>query len=145
MSTDIAAETVIARPRDEVARYVVDWRNDPAWIGGIKESRLLTGEPFGVGSHVARVATFLGKRIEYVNEIVELEPQSRLFMRSVTGPFPMRITYAFADADGGTCVTVRVEGDASGFYRFAGPALSMMVKRSVSGDLARLKRLLESA
>jgi hypothetical protein len=68
MTTDITAETVVARPRREVAAYVVDWRNDPEWIGGITEARLLTGEPFGVGSRVARVAKFLGRRIEYVNE-----------------------------------------------------------------------------
>jgi uncharacterized membrane protein len=144
VSTDIVAETVIARPRDEVAAYVIDWRNDPRWIGGISEARLVSGEPFGVGSKVARTASFLGKRIEYVNEVVELEPDSRLVMRSVKGPFPMRITYAFHDADPGTRATVRVEGNASGFYRLAGPALSAMVRRSVSGDLARLKRLLES-
>jgi hypothetical protein len=144
MRTDVTAETVIRRARGDVASYVTDWRNDPLWIGGISEARLVTLEPFRVGSQVERVASFLGKRIEYVLEVVELEPDSVLVMRSVKGPFPMLITYAFADADGGTRVTLRVQGDASGFYRIAGPMLSLGVKRSISGDLRRLKRILES-
>jgi len=145
VSTDISAERVVARPRTDVASYVLDWRHDPEWIGGICESRLLTLDPFRLCHQLARVASFLGKRIEYVKDGVELEPASKLVMRSIKGPFPMRVTYAFADAGAGTRVTVRVEGNASGFYRFAGPALSAMVKRSVSQDLARLERLLESS
>jgi hypothetical protein len=61
-------EQRIARPRVEVARYATDWQNEPAWIGALSESRLVTEPPFGVGSRVERVASFLGKRIEYVNE-----------------------------------------------------------------------------
>jgi len=133
---------VIPRARPEVAAYVLDWRNDPKWIGGIGESRLATAEPFGIGSRVERVAKFLGKRIEYVNEVEELEPDARLVMHSVKAPFPMRITYGFADARGGTRVSVRVEGDPAPYYRIAGAVLSALVKRSVSRDLARLERLL---
>jgi uncharacterized membrane protein len=145
MSTDVSVETTVERPREEVAAYVADWRNDPVWIGGIGESELVTPEPFGVGSRVRRVARFLGKRVEYVNEVVEHEPGTRLVMRSVTGPFPMTITYAFGDDGGGTRVRIRIEGDASAFYRFAGPLLSPAVRRSVAGDLRRLKRTLEPA
>ena len=55
----------------------------------------------------------------------------------------MTVTYEFEDADGGTRVRIRTEGDASGFYRIAGPLLARAVKRGVEGDLARLKALLE--
>jgi hypothetical protein len=66
-------------------------------------------------------------------------------MRSVKAPFPMTVSYEFSPAAGGeTRVRVRVEGDASGFYRLAGPLLSRSVKRSVSADLARLKSVLET-
>jgi len=144
VSTDVQAETVIGRPRTEVAAYVTDWQNDPTWIRALSDVRLVTDGPIGVGSQVERVASFLGKRIEYVNEIAELEPDRRLVMRSVKAPFPMTVTYVFEDADGGTRVRIRTQGDASGFYRVAGPLLSRAVKRGVEGDLARLKALLEA-
>ncbi len=144
MSTDVRVEARIDRPRPVVARYATDWRNDPVWIGAIGDARLVTDAPFGIGSRVARVVTFLGRRMEYVNEVVELEPDARLVMRSVKGPFPMTVTYEFEDADRGTLMRIRAQGDASGFYRLAGPVLSRAVKRSIAGDLARLKAALES-
>ena len=100
MPIDVTARTMIARPRDDVSAYVIDHHNDPVWIGGISESVLLGEGPIGVGSRVRRVASFLGKRIEYVNEVVRLEPGRVLEMRSVESPFPMQVTYAFADAPG---------------------------------------------
>jgi uncharacterized membrane protein len=143
VSTDVQVETTVERPRAEVARYATDWRNDPAWIGALTEARLVTEEPLRIGSQIARVATFLGRRIEYVNEVVELEPEARLVMRSVKAPFPMTVTYEFRDADGGTRMRIRAQGDASGFYRLAGPLLDRAVKRSIVADLARLKTILE--
>jgi uncharacterized membrane protein len=144
MSIDVTMQTTIARPREDVARFAMDPGNDTAWIGGISEARTVTDGPLRQGSRVARVASFLGKRIEYVNEIDELAPGERLAMHSVAGPFPMRITYEFAEADGnGSIARVRVEGDASGFYSVATPILRRKLRSSVQADLARLKHLLE--
>lgn len=141
MSTDVAVERRIERPREEVAAYASDWRNDEEWIGALDEVRLVQEEPL----QVARVAGFLGKRIEYVNEVVEHEPGRRLVMRSVKAPFPMTVTYEFEDAgDGGSVMRIRTQGDASGFYRVAGPLLARAVKRGLERDLATLKERLEA-
>ena len=91
------------------------------------------------------MATFLGRRIEYVNEITELT-DDHLTMRSVHSPFTMRVTYGFVPADHEhTQVSVRVEGDASGLYNLASPLLNAAVHRSIAGVLRRLKRLLEGS
>ena len=123
---------------------MLDWRNDRAWIRSLTDVRLITDGAFGVGSQVARVAKFLGRRIEYVNEVVEYDPSGRLVMRSVKAPFPMTVTYELEDASGGTLVRIRAQGDASGFYGLAASALSGAVRRSIAGDLARLKEIVES-
>ena len=86
----------------------------------------------------------MGKRIEYVNEVVEYDPTSLLVMRSVKGPFPMTIHYRFEDAGGGTRASIRIQGEGIGFYRLAGPLLARPVKRNVTKDLGTLKDLLES-
>lgn len=145
MPTDVRVETVIRRPRSAVADYAMDWLNDPTWIRAISEVRLVTDGPFGVGSQVERVATFLGRRLEYVNEVVELEPGRRLVMQSVKAPFPMRVTYELEDAGGGTRARIHAEGDAGGFYKLAGPLLSRAVRRGIAGDLAQLKAILEGS
>ncbi len=142
--TDVEVETTIGRPRHEVARYVADWRNDPEWIGALTAVELLGDGDLGVGSRVRRVARFLGRRIDYVNEVVEFEPGSRLVMRSVEAPFPMRVVYEWDDAGASeTRMRIRARGDASGFYRLAAPVLSLAVRRSIARDLERLKRVLE--
>lgn len=144
MGIDVTAEVTIAGDRERVASYVTDPRNDPVWIGGITEAELLTEPPLGKGSTVRRVASFLGKRIEYVMEIAELDPGSVLVMRSIQSPFPMAVTYSFEDVSGGTRARIRVEGEPGGLYRVAAPVMARAVRRSISRDLRALKSIVES-
>jgi hypothetical protein len=144
MSVDVTVEQAIARDRDTVARFVMDPANDTRWIKALTSVRTLNGDaPAGVGTQVERVASFLGRRIEYVNEIVALEPGRRLAMRSVKAPFPMEVTYELEDAGDGTLMRIRAAGDAGGFYRIAGPLLGKAVRRGIARDLAELKRVME--
>jgi uncharacterized protein YndB with AHSA1/START domain len=143
VKVDITAEVRVERPPAEVAAYMTDPANDPEWIGGLREARLQGDPPVRPGSRVARVASFLGRRVEYVNEVVALDAE-HLDMRSVVAPFPMHITYSFGPDGGGTGTIVRnrVRGDAKGFA-FVGPLLAPMVRRSVQKDLERLREVLE--
>jgi uncharacterized membrane protein len=143
MPVDVTATATIDRPREEVAAYLRDPANDTTWIGGLRSARLLTPGPVAVGSQVERVAGFLSRRVQYVNEVTELTGD-RLVMRSVRSPFPMRVTYGYRPAgDGATEVSVRVEGDAGRFYALAAPLLGPSVRRSIVRDLRNLKRVLE--
>jgi uncharacterized protein YndB with AHSA1/START domain len=141
---DITAQVRVDRPPGEVAAYMTDPANDPEWIGGVREARLEGEPPVRPGSRVARVAGFLGKRVEYVNEVVALDAE-HLDMRSVVAPFPMHITYSFTP-DGAperTLVRNRVRGEPGGFFALFGPLLAPMVRRSVQKDLERLRDALE--
>jgi uncharacterized membrane protein len=143
MPVDVTATGTIDRPREEVAAYLRDPANDTSWIGGLRSARLLTPGPVAVGSQIERVASFLGRRVEYVNEVTELTGD-RLVMRSVRSPFPMRVTYGHRQAsDGATEVSVRVEGDAARYYALLAPLLGVSVRRSIARDLRTLKRVLE--
>jgi len=137
MSIDITASVHVDRDPAAVAAYMTDPGNDPQWIGGLREAELLGDGPVAVGSRVRRVAYFLGRRVEYVNEILALDA-SHLDMRSVKAPFPMRITYRFDPApEGGTTVRNHVRG---GGLRLLAP----LVRRNVRRDLERLRDALES-
>ena len=143
MPVDVTATATIDRPHEEVAAYLRDPANDTTWIGGLRSARLLTPGQVTVGSQVERVASFLGRRVQYVNEITELTAD-RLAMRSVRSPFPMRVTYGHRDAgDSTTEVSVRVQGDAARFYALVAPLLGLAVRRSITRDLRNLKRVLE--
>ena len=141
---DVQVEQVIERPREDVARYAMAPENEPIWIGGIKESHMVTDPPVRVGTEVARVASFLGKRIDYALRVTEHDPGRIIVMDSVRGPFKMRVTYAFEDAPGGTKVINRVEGESSGFYGLGDSLMALQIRRSLRRDLKTLKRIMET-
>lgn len=144
MPIDVKAEVLINAPREKVADYATEPENDPVWVSGISQARLLTQRPVGQGAQVERVASFMSKRIEYVLEIVEWTPQSLMAMRSVKGPFPMEVTYSFDDGPGGTLAKINVKGGPGGIFKLASPLMAMGVKKNITKDLKNLKRLMEA-
>jgi len=144
MPVDVVTETEIARPRDEVAAYAVEPDNATTWYENIESVRWVTEPPLAVGSRVAFVAHFLGRRLEYTYEIKELLPGERLVMSTAQGAFPMETTYTWADtASGGTRMTLRNRGEPTGFARVAGSLMASAMRRANRKDLERLKEILE--
>ena len=142
---DVLVETVIDRPVEEVAAYAGDPSNAPTWYTNIQSVEWRTPPPLAVGTQLAFVARFLGRRLEYTYEVVELEPGRRLVMRTAQGPFPMETTYTWeAVAPTSTRMTLGNRGQPSGFSTAVAPLMGMAVKRNTTKDLAELKRLLEA-
>ncbi len=139
----MTVEQLIGRPPEQVAAYAMDPANDREWIGALTRVEVLGDGPVRPGTRVRRVARFLGRDMEYVNEITELRRHERLAMKSVKAPFAMTVVYEFEPSGDGTRMRIYTGGDASGFYKVAAPALSAMVKRGVTSDLRRLKERLE--
>ena len=144
MSVDVRVETVIARPPAEVAAYAGDPSHAPEWYVNIREVAWLTPPPVAVGSRMEFVARFLGRRLAYTYEVVELVPDERLVMRTAAGPFPMETTYTWEPAGAGaTRMTLRNRGTPSGFTGLAAPVMERAMRRATSKDLERLRTLLE--
>lgn len=145
MTLDVTTETVIDRSAAEVAAYAGDPINAPEWYANIRSIEWRTPPPLGVGSRLDFVAQFLGRRLVYTYEVIELLPGRRLVMRTAQGPFPMETTYTWEPVDGTrTKMSLRNRGNPSGFARITEPVMAAAVRRANQKDLARLKRLLES-
>lgn len=75
-AVDVTVETVIDRPVEVVSAYAGDPTNAPEWYVNIKSVDWQTPPPVAVGSRIDFVAQFLGRRIAYTYEVVELAPAS---------------------------------------------------------------------
>lgn len=144
MAVDVVTTIHIGRPRADVAAFAADPDNATKWYENIESVEWETKRPLVVGSRVAFVAHFLGRRLAYTYEVLDLVPGERLVMSTAQGPFPMTTTYRWEDAAGGTRMTLRNAGEPSGFAKVGGPVMARAMRRANRRDLERLKQVLES-
>jgi hypothetical protein len=143
-SIDVLTEVDIDRPVDVVAAYAGDPSNAPAWYLNIESAEWKSDPPLQVGTVVSFVARFLGRRLAYDYELTELEPGSRLVMRTKEGPFPMETTYTWSpNPTGGTHMTLRNRGEPAGFSGLLAPVMLPAMRRANRKDLRSLKEILE--
>lgn len=146
MEVNVEVEVEIERPVSEVASYAGDPDNAPHWYVNIRSVEWKTEPPLRVGSRAAFVAQFLGRRLAYTYEFVELVPGERLVMRTDEGPFPMETTYTWQSLGAERSrMVLRNRGSPSGFAKLAAPLLTGAMKRAMRKDLRMLKQLLECA
>jgi uncharacterized membrane protein len=142
---DVWTETMIDRPRQEVASFTSDPSNATEWYRNIRSVEWETSPPVAVGSRMRFRARFLGRDLVYTYEIRELVPGEKLVMGTADGPFSMETTYTFEDAPGGgTRVGLRNRGEPTGFAKVLSSVMSKAMRRENTKDLARLKELLET-
>lgn len=144
MHVDVVSELVIERPVAEVSAYAADPSNAPEWYANIESVTWKTDPPARTGSRLAFVARFLGRRLEYTYELVDVVPGERLVMSTQEGPFPMETTYTWEPtAGGGTRMTLRNRGAPAGFSKVLAPLMAPAMRRANRKDLAKLKSILE--
>lgn len=142
----ITSSTIIDRPADEVFAYVADFSNNPTWQQGMRSCTWTTEPPIGVGSRYEQEAAMLGRPVRSTFEVTGYEEGRSISIATIESTFPIQVTRTVEPlADGRTKVSAAVGGGPEGLLgRLAEPLMKRMVKRSVDGDYARLKALLEA-
>ncbi len=144
MKVDVSTEIVIELPTAVVSEFAANPDNAPRWYVNIKSVEWKTSRPLSVGSRLAFVAQFLGRRLAYTYEVVTFVPGQLFVMRTAEGPFPMETQYIWQSAaTGGTRMILRNRGNPTGFSALAAPFMAGAMRRANRKDLARLKQLLE--
>jgi Polyketide cyclase / dehydrase and lipid transport len=142
---DVLTEIDIARPRAVVAEYASNLDNTTDWYTNIERVDWKSPKPLRVGSQVAFVARFLGRRLAYTYEVRDWVPGQRLVLSTTDGPFPMETTYEWHDSQsGGTTMALRNRGTPAGFSNAAAPVMAGAMRRANRKDLTRIKAILEA-
>ncbi len=141
---DILTEISINCPLAELSAFAIDPDNAPIWYVNIKNVEWKSPKPLQKGSLLGFQAQFLGRKLEYVYEVVEWEANKKFVMRTADGPFPMETTYEFLKIDARSSrMRLRNKGVPSGFSKLMAPLMKSAMRRANNKDLLLLKEILE--
>ena len=137
---------VIARPPGEVFDFLMLAENLPRWDSSMLECAQIGDGAVTVGTRYRGASKILGRRIEWVTEVVELVPGVRAVSRSVAGPLSFTVSYEVSASPAGTALRYRLAAD-SGLDGAFGRAMEPIVQRAqtkvVRANLGTLASLLE--
>jgi uncharacterized protein YndB with AHSA1/START domain len=143
---NVITKTTISSSIEKVFEYAADPSNAPEWYVNIDAAEWQTEEIVEKGSRIAFKASFLGRKLAYVYEIVEFEPGHKMIMRTVDGPFPMETTYIWKALNANsTVMTLQNSGEPKGFSKIFSPFVAPMMKIANKKDLRRIKKILENS
>jgi uncharacterized protein YndB with AHSA1/START domain len=134
-------EATIARPVEDVFRFLADAENDARWRTGVAEISRVSGE--GVGAKYRQsIKGPTGKPVDADFEITELEPNKLIAFRTTSGPVRPVGRYELTPEGAGTRVHFTLKAELSGLKKAATPIVQKALGREVA-ELDNLKRILE--
>ena len=143
---EVKTDILISVNSEKVALYAADPDNAPKWYNNIKSVEWKSPKPLAIGSQVAFIAQFLGRKLEYTYAITEYIPGKKLVMRTADGPFEMQTTYLWvAINENTTQMTLINKGSPQGFSAIYSPFMKMAMRKANEKDLKKLKGMLENS
>ena len=100
--------------------------------------------PVHVGMRTHEVMRFFGRTIEVTAEIVALEPGRRVSFRSLAGPLQAEGDRTVDVVSSGSRFTYAAVAYLTGLLGLFAPLVTRSFRKRAKGDLARLKRILET-
>lgn len=136
----------IRRPLREVFDYMNDVSREREWQPQLREAEQIPPGPVAVGTRRRYVSEFLGRRLENTYVITMYEPGRRVVAETTDDSLLSATSdIRWEEVEGGTRVTMRLEGKASGPLRFVpGPLVEATFAKEVGNALRLLKERLEA-
>jgi len=134
----------LAAPLARVFEFLVDEAKLKRWIGGMLDSRQITGDGPGVGAAYRQVLVIEGQQEIVERVIIAFEPDALLGFRIQTGSLAIAGRFELEPEGDGTrfTYTQETEGRSLGLALLKG-MVSARIQRKIQSDLASLKRLVE--
>lgn len=140
------ATRVIDAPLEEVFEVMSDFWRVPDWVAGVREVRVLSGDPHSRGGRVAHVNELMGRTFETTFEVVEWVPNEVMVFKVLSGPLTgeSRETVE-ALGPSSTRVEITVTGDVTGPFRLMRGVAAHTARHQLQTSLDNLEKLIEKA
>lgn len=145
---ELDLEVAVDRPPEAVFAYVSHLGDWPEWRAALASSEPVAGTPApalepGARWHLQLHA--LGRDVEMTVEVIALEPDARLDIRTVEGP--LRGVNSFVVTPSGQGALLRVLGavELEGPLRLAAALIAPQLREAWHADLQALRSRLEAA
>jgi hypothetical protein len=138
---DIEVSISITRAPEDVWYYLWDVSNEILWRYGVFLAQWITGSPYGIGSIGYHVVSGIGDAPWIVTECEEFRNMSWDF---IDGRFKgVHSGYRISHEDMGSRMTIYTSARSNAFMKIMVFVLKGFLKRQLTGDLERLKAILE--
>lgn len=133
--------TTIARPIETVFDYVADMRNEPKWLPGADDVRLVSGEPIGGGSQFSGTYARAGK---VSCTISEYERPHRVVIHGEAKGMSFDDAITLTPVDGGTQLSAIMRTEPKGLFKLVAPMIGRVIGKQFQSNWERLRDVLES-
>jgi hypothetical protein len=144
---DIVVQTTIERTPDDVFAYLRRHDNQITWQApNVLEVAVEPPGPSGLGTKVHKVRKTPMGRMAFTEEITAFDATGRSWTETTVsgGLRGTRVTWQVLESGSGADVRLSAEMHGAGFSRLLLRIIRKQASRSWEGELAELKRLLES-
>lgn len=136
-----AVEERIEAPPGVVWRHLTEPVSMSQWMAGIDGIRSRDGGPLKAGSELL----FQARGKERTSQVVTFNPERAISLRSVQGGFTATYKYGVRADGAATVVTLEADCVAAGLAKIIAPLLRPMIRKADSGQLAALKKAVETS
>lgn len=141
---NLEISTLVDRPVDEVFEFMSDPLNLPKWQGMVERIEQVVPGAAGLGAKFNVHAEVMGRAMVGLMEITALEPPTKFGFKNKAGPVEINVAVTLKPAGTGSKVTLNVEGNPEGIFKFAEGPLSKQIKSQMETNLTKLKSILEA-
>ena len=142
----IVSEVDVARPPDEVFRYVTDPSRFGEWQSGVIDGHLEPDGPAAVGSRCIMTRRIGGSDRTSASEITQVSPPRTWAVKGIDGPIRADVTVTVEPRRDGeqAHVTISVDFHGHGIGKMLLPVVVREARQEVPQSCQNLKKRLES-
>lgn len=139
---EIHGGTTIAQPIETVFDYIADMRNEPKWLRGADDVRLVSGEPVAGGSQFSGTYARAG---QVSCTLSEYDRPHRLVMHGEAKGMSFDDAITLTPMDGGTQLSAVMRARPKGLFKLVAPMIGRVIGKQFQANWDRLRGVLESA